>query len=69
MFLKALTMKGFKSFADSTTLEFEPGVFLQWDMQIRCYPNQEYRKPRVFFHFRQKVIEISCQRKRMRSSM
>jgi len=26
MFLKALTMKGFKSFADSTTLEFEPGV-------------------------------------------
>ena len=26
MFLKALTLKGFKSFADSTTLEFEPGV-------------------------------------------
>ncbi|NQW68540.1 MAG: AAA family ATPase, partial [Acidimicrobiaceae bacterium] len=26
MFLKSLTMKGFKSFADSTTLELEPGV-------------------------------------------
>lgn len=26
MFLKALTIKGFKSFADKTTLEFEPGV-------------------------------------------
>lgn len=26
MFLKALTLKGFKSFADSTTLTFEPGV-------------------------------------------
>src|SRR5215218_9148985 len=26
MFLKALNLKGFKSFADSTTLEFEPGV-------------------------------------------
>lgn len=26
MFLKRLTMKGFKSFADATTLEFEPGV-------------------------------------------
>jgi len=26
MFLKALTIKGFKSFADTTTLEFEPGV-------------------------------------------
>lgn len=26
MFLKRLTMKGFKSFADTTTLEFEPGV-------------------------------------------
>ena len=26
MFLKALTLKGFKSFADSTTLVFEPGV-------------------------------------------
>ena len=26
MFLKALNIKGFKSFADSTTLEFEPGV-------------------------------------------
>ena len=26
MFLKALTLKGFKSFADSTTLAFEPGV-------------------------------------------
>ena len=26
MFLKSLTVKGFKSFADSTTLEFEPGV-------------------------------------------
>ncbi|MHB1906643.1 MAG: chromosome segregation SMC family protein, partial [Acidimicrobiales bacterium] len=26
MFLKRLTMRGFKSFADTTTLEFEPGV-------------------------------------------
>ncbi len=26
MFLKRLTMRGFKSFADPTTLEFEPGV-------------------------------------------
>ncbi|HEY3141927.1 MAG TPA: AAA family ATPase, partial [Acidimicrobiales bacterium] len=26
MFLKALTLKGFKSFADTTTLDFEPGV-------------------------------------------
>ncbi len=26
MFLKSLTLKGFKSFADPTTLEFEPGV-------------------------------------------
>src|ERR1700683_4366205 len=26
MFLKSLSMKGFKSFADPTTLEFEPGV-------------------------------------------
>ena len=26
MFLKALTLKGFKSFADNTILEFEPGV-------------------------------------------
>jgi chromosome segregation protein len=26
MFLKSLTVKGFKSFADATTLEFEPGV-------------------------------------------
>jgi chromosome segregation protein len=26
LFLKALTLKGFKSFADKTTLEFEPGV-------------------------------------------
>ncbi len=26
MFLKSLTLKGFKSFADRTTLEFEPGV-------------------------------------------
>src|SRR5207237_3869156 len=26
MFLKRLTVKGFKSFADRTTLEFEPGV-------------------------------------------
>jgi chromosome segregation protein len=26
MFLKALTLKGFKSFADPTTLDFEPGV-------------------------------------------
>lgn len=28
MFLKSLTLKGFKSFADSTTLEFEPGVMV-----------------------------------------
>src|SRR4051795_9771819 len=26
MFLKALTIKGFKSFAETTTLEMEPGV-------------------------------------------
>jgi chromosome segregation protein len=26
VFLKALTLKGFKSFADSTTLTLEPGV-------------------------------------------
>src|SRR5256712_3653281 len=26
MFLKSLTLKGFKSFADTTQLEFEPGV-------------------------------------------
>ena len=26
MFLKTLTLKGFKSFAESTTLEFEPGI-------------------------------------------
>src|SRR5205809_1478851 len=26
MFLRSLTLKGFKSFADKTTLEFEPGV-------------------------------------------
>ena len=26
MFLKALTLKGFKSFADSTTMALEPGV-------------------------------------------
>jgi len=26
VFLRALTLKGFKSFADKTTLEFEPGV-------------------------------------------
>jgi chromosome segregation protein len=26
MFLKSLTLKGFKSFADTTTLQFEPGV-------------------------------------------
>src|SRR3977135_735762 len=26
MFLKSLSMKGFKSFADPTVLEFEPGV-------------------------------------------
>ena len=26
MFLKSLTMKGFKSFAEPTVLEFEPGV-------------------------------------------
>jgi len=28
VFLKALTLKGFKSFADTTTLEFEPGVMV-----------------------------------------
>ena len=27
MFLKSLTLKGFKSFAETTTLEFEPGVW------------------------------------------
>ncbi len=26
VFLKSLTLKGFKSFADTTTLELEPGV-------------------------------------------
>jgi chromosome segregation protein len=26
VFLKSLTLKGFKSFADSTTLVFEPGI-------------------------------------------
>ena len=26
MFLKSLTIRGFKSFAEKTTLEFEPGV-------------------------------------------
>jgi chromosome segregation protein len=26
VFLKSLTLRGFKSFADKTTLEFEPGV-------------------------------------------
>ena len=26
MFLKTLTLKGFKSFADTTMLEFEPGI-------------------------------------------
>src|SRR3954465_10108921 len=26
VFLKSLTLKGFKSFADATTLEFEPGI-------------------------------------------
>ncbi|MFM7270095.1 MAG: chromosome segregation protein SMC [Actinomycetes bacterium] len=28
MFLKALTLRGFKSFADKTTLDFEPGVMV-----------------------------------------
>ena len=28
VFLKALTLRGFKSFADKTTLEFEPGVMV-----------------------------------------
>ena len=26
MFLKTLTLKGFKSFADTTTIELEPGI-------------------------------------------
>src|SRR5919108_3856499 len=26
MFLRSLTLKGFKSFAETTTLEFEPGI-------------------------------------------
>jgi chromosome segregation protein len=26
MFLRSLTLKGFKSFADATTLTYEPGV-------------------------------------------
>ena len=32
MFLKTLTLKGFKSFAETTTLEFEPGL-VKHDMQ------------------------------------